>query len=44
MGIGHEIFQVEVIERPWVWVMDNIKVDLQEIGKRSFDFAQDSGR
>jgi len=40
MGIGHEIWQVEGIKRAWVWVTDNIKMDLQKIGKRSCDFTQ----
>jgi hypothetical protein len=39
MGIGHEIWQLEGIKRPCFWVMDNIIVDLQNVGKRSPDFA-----
>jgi len=44
MGIGHEIWQVEVIKRASVWVKDNIKLDLQEIGKQSLDIAQENDR
>jgi len=41
MGIGYESWQVEGIKRACVWAMDNIKVDLQKIWKRSHDFTQD---
>jgi hypothetical protein len=44
MGIGGEIWQAEGIKRAWIWEMDNIKVDLEEMGKRSLNFAQDSDR
>ena len=32
---------MEGIKRARVWGMDNIKVDLQEIGRRSLDLAED---
>jgi hypothetical protein len=35
---------VEGLKRAWVWEMDNNIVDLQEIGRLSFDFAQDMDR
>jgi hypothetical protein len=35
---------VEVLKHACVWAMDKNKVDLQEIGKLSFDFAQDMDR
>jgi len=35
---------VEVIKRAWVWIMDNIKVDLQRIHWWSLDFAQNRDR
>lgn len=44
MEIGHEISQVEGLKSSWVWELDNIKVDLQEIGKGSVDFANDNDR
>ena len=44
MGTGHEIWQVEGNERAWVWAMDNIKVDLQEIRWQTADLAQDKYR
>ena len=33
MGIGHGIWQVEGIKSASVWAMDNIKLNLQEIGQ-----------
>jgi hypothetical protein len=41
MGIGHEIWQVEGIKCVWVWDMDNIKVDILGIGKRSLELAEE---
>jgi hypothetical protein len=41
MGIGHDIWHVGGIKRPWVWDMDNIKVGLEEIEKRSLNLAED---
>ena len=44
MGIRHENWQVEVVKDAWVVEMDNINVDLHEIGKGRIDFAQNSDR
>jgi len=44
MGIGNENLQVEGIKHTRVLALDNIKVNLQEIRKRNFDFTQDSDR
>jgi hypothetical protein len=38
METRHEIRQVEGIKCACVWAKDDIKVDLQEIGKRKLDF------
>jgi len=42
--IGNWIWQVKGIERGWIWVIDNIKMDLQEIEWRSLDFVYDRER
>jgi hypothetical protein len=31
MGIGYEIWYVEVIKRVWVWDIDDIKMDIQSV-------------
>jgi hypothetical protein len=41
MGIGHEIWHREGMKWAWIWGMDNIKKDLQEIGRQSLDLVQD---
>ena len=35
---------MEVVKDAWVVEMDNINVDLQEIGKGRIDFVQNSDR
>jgi len=42
--MGREIWKVEGIKRAGLLATDNIKVDLQGIGKRILNFAQDRGR
>jgi hypothetical protein len=40
MGIGHENWEVEGMKLARVWVMDNIKLDLQGIAMCSLDCVQ----
>jgi hypothetical protein len=44
MEIGYEIWHVEGLKRARVLGMNNIKVELQEIGRRKLDLFQDRDR
>jgi len=44
MGSGHEKWYFEGTKGAWVWATDNIKMDLERIGWRSFSFVQDRDR
>ena len=44
MGNGHEVWHVEGRKREWMWAKNNIEMDLEEIGLRILDVAEDRDR
>jgi len=41
MGKRHKIWQAGVMKWAWVWGVNNIKMDLQRIERRSLDLAKE---